>query len=193
MRLFKLTPTKIDIVKALANGKNDNLYYSVPHGNRGNGLYCYYMSIAATYAKPEKRSDTLELTGDTFFLKPIRDKKTKKITRDNKNNVLYYIGKENSFKEDNAILLFWHIPYTGYQDIQFKISGACDVIAIGTAGKERGDVSIKAPAPIIEITGSCQLVWSALRISDQVQIEQTITYDLITDNFTIDPIKPKEV
>lgn len=193
MRLFKLTSTKIDTVKAISNGREDKFYYAVPHGNRGNDLYCYYLSIAATFAKPDKKYDTLELTGDTFFLKPIRDKITKQTLRDKKNNVLYFIGQDNSFKEDNSILLFWHIPYTGYENITFKIEGACDVIAKATAGKERGNVTIKAPAPIIEITGSCKLIWSGRRVSDKATVEQVITYDQITDNFNIDPIKAKEV
>lgn len=193
MRLFKLTPSKIETVKAIANGKNNNLYYSIPHGNRGNGLYCYYLSICAKFAKPENKTDTLDLIGDAFFLKPIRDKKTKKISRDKKNNVLYFLGKENSFKDDNEILLFWHIPYTGYDSINFFIDGKCSVIAKAVSGKERGDTTIKSPAPIIEIYGSCTLRWEGVRIADNVMVEQTITYDHGTDNFNIEPIKPKEV
>lgn len=186
MKILKLANYKIQpAVAEVYKNKHDQLFYNLKHGTNGNRYFWKWCSyLDNRHFKPETDSDTIELTGNDYVLRPliINDD----VKKDNKGNVEYIISRDIDTSHHNEIILLWELTNKHYTDVRYKIFGDVRVIGKGEIGKHRGDFKYKSPAPILEITGDCAFSWTGVK--DDVLYGQTITYKSIENNWDIEPI-----
>lgn len=162
MKILSLQDFKISNATAIVRKNKDNnkMYFYIPHGTRAKDLFCYNMAMSYRDFIPNSEHDTLELKDDDYIIAPvIRDNSTLK---DRLGNTIYCISKDSNKVHANDIILFWKIPNKKYTNVELKVEGDVDIIATGYAGKLRGDVLYKSPAPVLEIFGDCYCKWTAL-------------------------------
>ena len=191
MKVLKLTGNLIETAKATATKfkNSDKFYFTLHHGSIGTDLWCYKLGLDYRYFKPNSSSDSLKLSNNEYFIKPVyRDSK---IVKDKFGNPMYTLTVDYMDNHKNDVLLLWEIPNKyNYTNIEYKIDGLATEIAKGYTGKVRAEVIGKTPAPILEITGDVILSFTAE--NDDYYFSQTIKYDYAKNSWDIKPINLKE-
>ena len=179
MKIISLTENGTFTAKAKAYINNDKKHFNIIHGAKG--FWEYRLGIVDSYAKPENENDELILDKDNYIIKPVMSKALNDYYKDARGNNVYNVAEGNA-EINNDCLVLWTIPNKRYINVNFKVEGLCEVIAIGENGIERPDAKYISPAPVVEIYGSCTLTWTAEKL-DGTKIRQVIKYNYREGSF----------
>jgi hypothetical protein len=192
LKIVKLSTAETTTVTAVvpSRKKQDKLSYEIQHGSRGNTLWMWTANLSYQHFNPKGIADTLELTGDNYFLKTLY--KDGNPTSDKQGNINYLITTDNMHNHKKDILLLWEIPnINNDKELEYTTSGMVSELGLGFTGRERGSAIGRTAAPVLEIVGDCTLTWTTR--SDTHIISQTIKYDYVKSNWDIEPIKKVEI
>ena len=155
-----LKPVTAIVVKNKNKNKNNELYFNIKHGGRGENLFTYTIGLDKHMFKPNATEDTLVMEDKDYILLPIY--KNGMPMRDSRNNYMYYISKDQVDDHTTDYILLWEIPNKFYTDVTYTLKGNVKEIGIGINGRSRTNEIFKSPAPILEIFGNCELNWTAI-------------------------------
>lgn len=186
MKVLRLN--NVSVKPAIAKvfvSKNNDLYYNIKHGTRGDGLWEYSCGLRKVTFTPETPDDEYILKGNNYVLNPVKIE-TNYLT-DGKNNNVYNIATDESDVHKSDVILFWDIPNKNYINVTYTMDGLCVKIAEGITGRTRGSTLFSSPAPVIEILGDCTLKWTGNQ-EDGSELSQTIKYHYTEETWDISPI-----
>lgn len=183
MRIMKLTGVTVKPATAgiYVSKKTQQKYFNIWHGARGMKTWCCGLN-KRLFNPDDTKELTLELVDNDYAIKQVDG-----LSNPN-GRPFYSIYKDTVETHLNDILLLWEIPNKRYTEVTYSISGEAHVIGEGETGSNRDNISYISPAPVLEIYGSCTLVWAG-KNTDNQSISQTITYDYATAQFNINPME----
>jgi len=174
MKILKLGGMKVSPMVAVIHRHKEKSYYNIKHGSAGKNLHVLSYGIDNKLYNPDNAlsPNPLVLNGNNYILKTVNKKGD--ILRDVKDNIIYTVSTDNVENHLNDIVLFWEIPINKYKDITYTTTGDVTTLGAGIIGKERGTETTQAPAPVLEIYGSCVLTLEGLT-PDNKKVKQVIT------------------
>lgn len=197
MKILRLRNNKVAPCVAYCSAQyksgvnKDKLSFMIQHGNYGEHSWCLRTYLHRDTFPPTKSGDTLVLDKNNYTFKvqrrAIKDKNNKTIesefTKDNRGNYIYMVDKDEISLYNNNIILFWDIPITTCDDVEYQLEGNVRTLADGEYAKEYLDSVLVVPAPILEIYGDCKLSWSGLDSVRNIKYKQSITYNYNRDEW----------
>ena len=165
MRIMKLTPTTFDPMEAVVTkDKNKKLRFTIMHGSfpkRGLNTWGvkFYLKRTQFPIGDYKIGDTIKLDKNNYFVLPVKGQNGETVL-DKQKNKIYLITEANDTSSlINHMVVFWFIPIHN-KPIEVSYKGNVKEILRGTFGEEYLNDSFTAPAPVLDITGDCELTYS---------------------------------
>jgi len=188
MKIVKLTGLGIGSVTAqVYKNTKGKMYFNISHGTKGKDLFVWKCGLRDGRFTPKSEGDTLELNDNNYIIRNVLDK-NKQVMKDVNGNLLYNIDIDYMENHKNDLLVLWEIPNKNYKECRYTVTGDVDVIGEGKTGKIRGDKKFISPAPVLEIYGDCELVWSAVDKNNK-GYKQIFKYDYAENKWSINPVE----
>lgn len=182
MKLLRLSNNDVLPVIAKAYEYKNKLQYFIKFGNVGKDLWELRLMLNNKYFVPNSKEDKLEMTDDDYFLTPVKDKDGN-ILKDNINNQLYMISKDDNGYHKKDVVLFWEIFINNKYD--YTINGDYNIIGKGYSGKERNDKLYIYPIVAIELLSDCELTLDTESYTKNIKFNYNITkFDIGITNKT---------
>ena len=187
MRIMKLTAENWEPMEAVAvKNKKNKLRFSIMHGSfpkRGLNTWGVRFYLKRNLIKGDdfKEKDTIVLKDTNYYVMPLKDKNRENILDKNK-NVIYMITESNDTPTlNNHDVVFWYIPLANSK-ISIEYSGNVREVLRGTYGEEYLDMVYKAPAPVLDVMGDCELMYKY--IENGVEYKNVYTYNQKEDKWS---------